>query len=70
MQVAVRVRYLQLGGHVHARIFVGRVPALKDDRVRYTLGIAGTLVVREDEWPYVQSMFTAGGALVLEEEAT
>lgn len=44
MQTLVRIRHEVLGGHVHMRVFVGKgLPNL-------TLGLAGNLVMRDDEF--------------------
>ena len=43
----MRVRYEIAGAHVHMRIFTGMVPG---DGRNYTLGLAGKLVMAEEEF--------------------
>jgi hypothetical protein len=45
--IAVRVKWRQLGGHVHCRIYTA---ALSGPTRGQTFGLAGELVFREDEW--------------------
>lgn len=51
--VTMSFRFELHGGHVHADVFVGRNPGAR--------GRAGTLIVREDEWPTLRAGLLAGG---------
>jgi hypothetical protein len=42
MNTIFRLRYEELGGHTHIRVFAGTGPA--------SLGLCGTLVMRNEEW--------------------
>lgn len=57
----MRIRYKQLGAHVHCRVFTARGP-------NQTFAKSGELVFREDEWADVMALFECGGAEVLREE--
>ena len=62
--VRIRVRYDERGGHVHCRVFAGR--AWTNDE---TLGKAGDLTFRADEWPTVRGWLVIAGIPVLPEDA-
>lgn len=57
----MRVRYQQLGGHVHCRVFT-RTPPTE------TWASAGELVFSESEWNDILITFECGGAEVLKED--
>lgn len=58
----VRIRHKLLGGHVHMRVFVGRTI--------YSLGLAGNLVMREDEFEqFKRAMDRDSVAEFVEEES-
>jgi hypothetical protein len=57
----LRIRYRQLGGHIHCRVFT----ALADNR---NFGKVGNLIFSEDEWPTVRRDLCAAvnGELVVQ----
>ncbi len=64
--VVMRWRFREVGGHVHVRVFAGRVPdALQPEG--YTLGKAGDLTFRLDEWPAVRRSVELADVQVIEE---
>ncbi|HLX21671.1 MAG TPA: hypothetical protein VKR23_16110 [Gaiellaceae bacterium] len=47
--IALRLRYRQLGGHMHCRVFSARA-------TDHTFGTAGDLVFAVEEWPAVRAV--------------
>lgn len=56
-KMVIRLRYKQLGGHVHCRLFTAR-------EVRQTFAKCGDLVFDELEWPVVKARFESIGEVL------
>lgn len=54
MTVSFRVRYAELGGHVHAKVWSSEYGP------DTTHGLNGTLVFRESEWASFRALLTMG----------
>lgn len=54
----IRIRHKTLGGHVHMRVFVGKEG--------FTLGKAGDLVMRTDEFAELQRLAAAQSEVAVE----
>lgn len=68
--LVARIYSKKLGGHVHVRVFAAMVyddMADKDDQM--TLGCAGTLTFREEEWPTVAARLLQGGFQLYEDRS-
>lgn len=58
----IRIRWEQVGGHVHCRVFTSRA-------VNQTFANCGDVVFDEREWPDVRASFERGRIEVLPESA-
>lgn len=66
----MRLKYKQLGSHVHIDIFTGFGEAMPDARFSH-LGLSGSLVMRADEWAAFKVYFperNSWAAIILFEE--
>ena len=57
----MRIRFCQLGGHIHCRVFTRTLPT-------ETWAKCGDLVFAEDEWQAVSAIFIRGRIELLKEE--
>jgi hypothetical protein len=53
----LRIRFVQRGGHIHCRLFMGSREG--------SLGLCGELVFREEEFEVYRQVVTAGRGLAL-----
>lgn len=60
--MVIRLRYRQLGGHVHCRVFTAPF-------IDHTFAKVGDLIFDEREWPTVQNLLASKIEFLPEEQA-